>query len=130
MRSLSAATLLLVFLPGSAVPQSSQQKYFLGFDRNDYPGDAAMKLLHKDFSFTSYWLGNPPQTKFNSWSGKREFLHSLGYGFLPLFSGPESKELRNTNSVMNRVSDDIKAVIAAAHREGFPSGTIIYLDIE
>src|ERR1051325_7939113 len=94
MRSLVISVLLLLLVPAATSPQSTQQP-FLGFDRNDYPGDDAMKLLRKDFSFTSYWLSNPPQTKSNSWSGQREFLHSLGYGFLPLFNGPTSGELRD-----------------------------------
>jgi len=47
----------------AAMSRSSSGKFFLGFDRNDYPGDAAMKLLRKEFSFTSYWLGNPPGEK-------------------------------------------------------------------
>ena len=74
MRTIASLLLLLLFLPGAAAPQSEPAKSFLGFDRNDYPGDEAMKLLRKEFAFTSYWLGNPPQTKSNSWSGKREFL--------------------------------------------------------
>jgi len=129
MRALAAATFLLVFLPGIASPQSSQ-KYFLGFDRNDYPGDEAMKLLRKDFSFTSFWLSNPPQTKSNSWSGKREYLRSLGYGFLLLLSGPESAELRNEQYALKRAENDVQTAANAARREGFPSGSLIFLDIE
>jgi len=130
MRPLAAAIVFLLLLPGTASPQSAQQKYFLGFDRNDYPGDDAMKLLRKEFGFTSYWLGNPPQTKSNSWSGKREFLKSLGYGFLPLFSGPTSGELRDEPYTLKRVAADAQSAIAAARKEGFPSGTVIFLDIE
>jgi len=52
---------------------------------NDYPGDDAMKLFRKEFVFTSYWLGNPPQTKSNSWSGKREFLKSSVMDFCRSF---------------------------------------------
>src|SRR5579871_5537105 len=49
MRALVIASILL-FFSGATYAQTSQQKYFLGFDRNDYPGDDAMKLLRKDFS--------------------------------------------------------------------------------
>src|SRR5262249_17852779 len=125
------AFVCLIFL--AAVPASSQsgeQKIFLGFDRNDYPGDEAMKLLRKDFAFTSYWLSNPPQTKSNSWSGKREFLRSLSYGFLPLFNGPTSGELRDQSYTTKRVAYDIQSAAAAARREGFPKGTVIFLDVE
>ncbi|MBS1840546.1 MAG: DUF1906 domain-containing protein [Acidobacteria bacterium] len=130
MRALAAAIFLLLFLPGTALPQSSQQKYFLGIDRNDYPGDEAMKLLRKEFVFTSYWLGNPPQTRSNSWSGKREFLKSLGYGFLPLFSAPTSGELRDEPYTLKRVATDAQSAISGARKEGFPPGTVIFLDIE
>ena len=123
---------LVVFVLGLFVlPHSIHaQQYFLGFDRNDYPGDDAMKLLRKEFAFTSYWLSNPPQTKSNSWSGKREFIHSLGYGFLPLFSGPSSGQLRDQTYTLKRVADDVQSAAAAARREGFPKGSVIFLDIE
>ncbi len=118
--------LALIALP----PSIHAQQYFLGFDRNDYPGDDAMKLLRKEFAFTSYWLSNPPQTKSNSWTGKREFFHSLGYGFLLLFNGPTSGELRDEKYTLKRVADDVQAAAAAARREGFPKGSVIFLDIE
>jgi len=130
MRSLIIFVVFLLFVPAATSPQSPQPKSFLGFDRNDYPGDDAMKFLRKDFSFTSYWLSNPPQTKTNSWSGKREFLHSLGYGFLPLFNGPTSGELRDEPYTLKRIADDVQSAAAAARREGFPAGSVIFLDIE
>jgi hypothetical protein len=130
MRTLVVAVFSLFVLSGVASPQTSQQKYFLGFDRNDYPGDEAMKLLRKDFSFTSYWLGNPPQTKSNSWSGKRDFLRSLGYGFLPLFSGRENKELKNAQLAQQLGTKDAHAAADAAAREGFAKDTLVFLDIE
>ncbi len=37
----------------------------LGFDRNTYPGDANLKALHQTFSYTGYWLNNPPGEKTN-----------------------------------------------------------------
>jgi len=130
MRFVSALLLLLVVTPSAFSPPTPQQQSFLGFDRNDYPGDDPMKFLRKDFVFTSYWLSNPPQTKSNSWSGKREFLRSVGYGFLPLFNGPTSGELRDEPYTLKRVAADVQSAVAAAHREGFPEGSIIFLDIE
>lgn len=129
MRAISALLLSLV-IPAFAFSQAAEKKSYLGFDRNDYPGDDAMELLRKDFSFTSYWLGNPPQTKSNSWSGKREFLRSLGYGFLPLFSGRENKELKNAQLAQELGAKDAHATVAAAEREGFSKEALIFLDIE
>lgn len=122
--------LLLFALTFSLCLSSPAQQYFLGFDRNDYPGDDAMKLLRKDFAFTGYWLSNPPGEKTNSWSGKRELLGSQGWGFLPLFNGPTSAELRDEPYTLKRVGKDTELAIAAARREGFPVGTVIFLDIE
>jgi Domain of unknown function (DUF1906) len=130
MRTIFSFLALLMLCPSGFCPPPPAPQSFLGFDRNDYPGDDAMKFLHKDFAFTGYWLSNPPQTKTNSWSGKREFLHSLGYGFLPLFSGPTSGQLRDEPYTLKRVATDAQSAIAAARKEGFPSGTIIFLDIE
>src|SRR5215475_14308444 len=129
MRVITALFVLLLLCPSGFCPQPAPQS-FLGFDRNDYPGDDAMKLLRKEFAFTGYWLGNPPQTKTNSWSGKRESLKSLGYGFLPLFSGPNSGELRDEPYTLKRVADDAQTAIALARKEGFPPGTAIFLDVE
>jgi hypothetical protein len=130
MRATAALVLLLSFVPGVTSSRSPQEKFFLGFDRNEYPGDDAMKLFRKNFSFTSYWLGNPPGEKSNSWSGKRELLHSQGWGFLPLFNGPTSGQLRDEPYTLKRVAADAQAAIAAARKEGFPQGTVIFLDIE
>jgi hypothetical protein len=129
MRVISFFFVLLLLCPSGFCPPPAVQS-FLGFDRNDYPGDDAMKLLRKEFTFTGYWLGNPPQTKTNSWSGKREFLRSLGFGFLPLFNGPTSGELRDEPYTLKRAADDVQAAAAAARREGFPGGSIIFLDVE
>lgn len=130
MRTTFAFAFLIFLVAVPASSQSPEQRLFLGFDRNDYPGEDAMRLLRKDFAFTGFWLGNPPQTKSNSWSGKREFLHSLGYGFLPLFNGPTSSQLRDESYTLKRVADDVQSAAAAARREGFPKGTVVFLDIE
>lgn len=130
MRFLSGTFLalssLFVLLPASA----QTQQYFLGFDRNDYPGDAAMQSFRKEFAFTSYWLSNPPGEKTNSWSGKRELLRAQGWGFLPLFNGPASAELRDEPHTLKRVTKDVQLAVAAAQHEGFSAGTVIFLDIE
>src|SRR5258707_7690773 len=66
----------------------------LGFDRNDYPGDAAMKELRKEFTFVGYWLTPPPGARTNSWTGKRKELEALGYGFLLLAHGRAGNAIR------------------------------------
>ena len=134
----------LLFAMSALSQQSPAPRAYLGFDRNDYPGDAALPILRKSFSFIGYWLGPPPGAKSNSWTGKRELLHLLGFGFLVLYSGPQSSELQQKwseehifNNLKNRMSSarkkgasDARQAAAAARKEGFPSHTVIFLDIE
>jgi Domain of unknown function (DUF1906) len=133
---------LITAIPAPA-PQAAAPRSYLGFDRNIYPGDDALPILHKTFSFASYWLSPPPGEKTNTWSGKRELLRSHGFGFLVLFRGPQISELQKiwSESRLNdadhlqaqaekRATSDASLVAAAAKKEGFPSRTVIFLDIE
>jgi len=103
---------------------------FLGFDRNDYPGDANLKVLRKTFAYSSYWLNNPPGANANSWVGKRENLEAAGFGFLVLFNGRLYAEIKSARNAAGLGAADGAAAVAAAHREGFPPQTTIFLDQE
>ena len=107
---------------------SAQAQNYLGFDRNDYPGDANLKVLHQTFSYSGYWLNNPPGAKANTWTGKRQELQSAGFGFLVLFNGRLYKELKHDAAGIGQLAG--QAAASAARREGFPANTIIFLDIE
>jgi hypothetical protein len=109
---------------------SERSRSYLGFDRNIYPGDSSLPTLRKSFAFTSYWLSPPPGEKRNTWKGKRELLVSHGFGFLVLYHGPDSGELKSENGAKERGSKDAREAAAAAKEEGFAAGTIIFLDIE
>jgi hypothetical protein len=124
------------------LPLSAQEKKilppdapaFLGFDANDYPGEAALPALKKTFAFTGYWLNPPPGEEpgesTNSWTGKREILLQNGFGFLVLFNGRWERELKNPEHAASLGSSDAKAAAETAAREGFPRGTIIFVDQE
>lgn len=116
---------ILVSLASLAGAQS-----FLGFDRNDYPGDKNLAALRQTFSFAGYWLNNPPGEKSNSWIGERAALQSAGFGFLVLFNGRLYADLKNVARARKLGKSDAQAAISAARREGFPSGTVIFLDQE
>ena len=60
---------------------------YIGFDANDYPGDALLPALRKQFAFTGYWLTNPPGATTNPWVGKRDILLRNGFGFLVVANG-------------------------------------------
>ncbi len=64
--SFAVVATLWAFLTQVAIAQS--QNSYLGFDRNDYPGDANLGVLHQAFAFTGYWLNNPPGAKTNTWT--------------------------------------------------------------
>jgi Domain of unknown function (DUF1906) len=101
----------------------------IGFDRNDYPGDQQMAELRRTFSYTGYWLNNPPGDNNNSWTGKRETLKRSGFGFMILYNGRLDAELKGKDaSALGRA--DAAAAVAAAQREGFPPGAIVFLDQE
>jgi hypothetical protein len=110
-------------------PGASARSY-LGFDRNIYPGDDALPILRKTFSFASYWLSPPPGEKTNTWSGKRDLLRKQGLGFVVLFHGREERDLKSIDDAAAKGQADAQATVEAAQREGFSSDTIIYLDIE
>jgi len=110
-------------------PFAPSQSY-LGFDLNTYPGDAALSVLRKTFSFGGYWLNAPPGTKQNTWVGKRQRMLSEKFGFLILFNGPQSGELKSPTQAVSRGTADAASAISMAKKEGFPPGAIIFLDIE
>jgi hypothetical protein len=114
----------------SQAPQPAGAHNFLGFDRNSYPGDDALPLLRKSYSFASYWLSPPPGEMINSWLGKRSLMQSQGFGFLLLYQGRTSGQLTNKKDSIEAGLADAQASAVAARREGFPVGSKIFLDVE
>jgi hypothetical protein len=109
--------------------QGSSTSY-LGFDRNIYPGDDALPILRKTFSFASYWLSAPPGEKVNTWRGKRELLRSHGFGFAVLYRARQSGEIKTETVAKQKGVLDARNAAASAKREGFAAQTTIFLDIE
>jgi hypothetical protein len=107
---------------------------YVGFDNNEYPGDAALPVLHRHLAFAGYWLNNPPGEDHNSWQGKREVLLRNGFGFMVLANGrleaaiKKSKRTGVTPAALG--AKDAADAIVAAKREHFPTHTIIFLDQE
>lgn len=118
-------------ISGQALASDSKTaKTFLGFDRNDYPGDSAAASLKAAFSFAGYWLNAPPGETSNTWLGKRAILQGQGFGFLILFNGRLDKQLHSTADATALGKSDAHAAAATALQEGFPKGAIIFLDQE
>lgn len=120
---------------GRGLAGGMSARQYVGFDRNEYPGDAALATLRQHFSFVGYWLTNPPGESANSWLGRREALMKRGFGFVVLANGREDaairkmQKTRRTSAKAIGEADGVEAV-AAARREGFPPGTIVFLDQE
>jgi hypothetical protein len=106
----------------------------IGFDSNDYPGDAVLPALRKHFAFAGYWLTNPPGERNNSWQGKRDALLRNDFGFLVLANGKTDAEIaRSKRAGITPAAlggKDAAAAITAARREHFPARTIVFLDQE
>ncbi len=118
--------------------QPTQQEHgrqYAGFDRNDYPGDAALSSLREHFDFVGYWVTNPPGENGNSWLGKRALLASRGFGFAVLANGRTDAEIVRATKAAGRSAKalgeaDAEAAVAATRREGFTAGTVVFLDQE
>lgn len=108
----------------------TQGQTYLGFDRNEYPGDANLKTLRQNFSYAGYWLNNPPGEKSNSWAGHRAAVESAGFGFLVLFNGRLDAELKSVTNAKRLGASDASKAATSAQREGFPKNAIIFLDQE
>ena len=131
---LIAATLASLTAGFQLTPDSSERSAahagYIGFDRNDYPGDSNLKILRRTFSYSGYWLNNPPGAKTNSWTGKRKTLQAAGFGFLVLFNGRTYAEIKSAGDAAKLGNSDAAAAVSAARAEGFPLQTIIFLDQE
>ena len=107
-----------------------QSVTYLGFDRNEYPGDANLKAFRRTFSYAGYWLNNPPGAPTNTWTGHRAAVESAGFGFLVLFNGRLYSELKTVANAQRLGKADAQAAAASAQREGFPRATVVFLDQE
>ena len=134
IRIFSIAGVLALPAAHAQQPAKATTHNYAGFDANDYPGDGQLAELHKHFAYTGYWLNNPPGGDHNPWVGKRDAIKRAGFGFLVVFNGRLGKEILQAQkagkppAVLAR--EDATAAVAAAHREGFPAGTIVFLDQE
>jgi len=52
-----AAGLISSALPDGRFQSDTPKPHsYLGFDRNEYPGDGNLRALHRSFAFMGYWL--------------------------------------------------------------------------
>ncbi|HEX2167600.1 MAG TPA: glycoside hydrolase domain-containing protein [Longimicrobiales bacterium] len=132
--------------PGILI-EGAERRGVPGFDTRDYPGAAAMRAWFGEspYRWVGYYLPAPCYTG-TTWSGRRDELRSIGWGFAVLYVGEQDWR------AMGRASADTAAVeeprcssdhltaeqgrahaaeaAASAADDGFPAGTVIFLDVE
>lgn len=121
-----------------------------GFDTRTYPGDAVMREWRAEspYRWVGYYLPAPCYTG-RTWLGKRAALRSMGWGVAVIFvgeqdwaaaAGPTAGGLSDSSTAGPRctranvtaargAADALQADSAAA-AEGFPAGTVVFLDVE
>lgn len=127
---------------------------YLGFDTHTYPGDEKMRAWrtapNAPYQWVGFYLPSAPCHKGTSWSGKRQSLVDMGWGLAVVYVGQQtwgrtprnltpaqSAALRKKNVTCNadlitadRGVQDAQDAIRKTKAEGFPKGTVIFLDIE
>ena len=105
-----------------------------GFDTGSYPGDTAMKTwaASSPYQFVGYYLDAPCHTPhtFTSWMGKRHFLTGLGLGLAVVYVGLQQEGCGSTHLSHAKGLEHGADTIAKCRGEGFPAGTIVFLDVE
>lgn len=120
-----------------------------GFDTRDYPGDAALTTWFdaSPYRWVGYYLPAPCYTG-TTWSGRRDALRAMGWGFAVLFVGEQDwtamrsvpgdtvdiaeqgARCVSANLTAEQGSAHAREAEAATAADGFPDGTIIFLDVE
>jgi len=108
--------------------------HFPGFDIGSYPGDEAFAAWARAgvYKWCGYYLTSPchPDSKFAPYTGRAKYLHSLGLGLAVLYVGFQKAGCGDTQ--LTRAQGFIHGVdaVAKCRMEGFPSHSVIFLDVE
>lgn len=118
-----------------------------GFDTRDYPGDDGMRAWFgaSPYRWVGYYLPAPCY-KGTTWAGRRESLRDIGWGFAVLFVGEqdwsamanvqadtaavEQPQCSSAHLTPERAATHADEAVRAASEDGFPIGTVIFLDVE
>jgi Domain of unknown function (DUF1906) len=106
---------------------------YLGLDRSGYPGDAVMASLWAStpLRFVGVYLAPAPSHSDTAWMSKVPWLRAMGWGFLPTYVGQQAAEGPGSHVLTaDRGRQDAQGAAALAEAASFPSGSVIYLDLE
>lgn len=131
--------------PGAPAP--GEARGVPGFDTRDHPGDEALRTWRETspYRWIGYYLEAPCYTG-TTWRGTREGLRDMGWGIAVLFVGEQdwaeivpadqvvadstAPRCARANLHAERGRTDAAAAASAASAEGFPPGTVVYLNVE
>ena len=136
----------------SPMADAIEKGHFVGFDTHTYPGTAVMRTWKNTpgspYSWVGYYLPSPCHAD-RSWTGKRDTLEAMGWGLAAVYVGqqtwgkvPRSLTAAQRDAIRSRnpcSSDLVTAeegtlngadAVSVARAEGFPPGSVIFLDIE
>lgn len=120
-----------------------------GFDTRDYPGEETMRrwLDASPYRWVGYYLPAPCFTG-TPWSGRRQVLGGMGWGLAVLFVGEQDwrameaapgdtvpvaepgARCATANLTAENGAAHAAAAESAATEDGFPDGTVIFLNVE
>ncbi|HSJ26123.1 MAG TPA: glycoside hydrolase domain-containing protein [Longimicrobiales bacterium] len=120
-----------------------------GFDTRDYPGDGTMRRWFEasPYRWVGYYLPSPCYTG-TTWTGRRSALRQMGWGFAVLYVGEQDwsairplaadtagvavqgARCTTANLTADFAATHAAEAAAAASSDGFPDGTVIFLNVE
>ena len=107
---------------------------YAGFDRLDYPGiDTMTSLIQTNFRWCGYYLAPAPNRSYSAWMNNYQALAALGWGFAPVFVGQQQYDPNKPYSTIltpEQGTADAQAAVNLMQTEGFPAGSVIFLDVE
>ena len=106
---------------------SSNGASFYGMDLAAYPGDDVMQAWwdNSPFCYTGFYLGPAPYHPDTSFMDQRQVLVDQGWGLLPIYVGRQADSWNLDQGI-----EDGDDAVNLATSAGFPSHTVIFLDIE
>jgi len=106
---------------------------YAGMDTSIYPGDVVMDDLieNTNLVWCGFYLGPAPSHPDPSWMGQRARLVKTGWGLAPIYVGqqePGGPGSHKLTAAQGRLDGDDACSLAKG--AGFPTSSLIYLDIE
>ncbi len=141
-----SAVLLLAFAAACATPAASpgpRQPVYPGFDTRLYPGDETLQIWWDEspYEWIGFYLPSPCHRQ-TTWAGTRERIERMGWGIAMLYVGQQAFEGSDdpdpdgpiicSRTLLTAEQGRLEAIDAAnkAAAEGFPTGSVIYKNIE